>query len=95
VQPDDFGKRPAPEMIFVFESGPGRDKGFHMHGGPEARLQIKREGLGEESDIRSFGGGLKKRCGDDQVAQSPEFDDKKFGFQGVPEPLSLYRGKAG
>jgi hypothetical protein len=42
-----------------------------------------------------FCGCLKKRRGDDQVAQSPEFDDKKFGFQGVPEPEPLYRGKTG
>lgn len=81
-QPDHFQKRPMPEVIFVFESGPWRDKSLDAHVRPEARLQVSRERLGEQRDVEFFSGGAQERRGDDEVAESPQFDDEQFGFQG-------------
>jgi len=80
-QSGHFQKRPVPDVIFVFEGGPRRDKGFHAHARPEARLQINGEGLGEKRDVEFFDSGAEERCGDDEVAQSPQFNDEQFGFQ--------------
>ena len=71
-----FQQRPAPKLVFVFESRPRRGERDNFHARPETRLQIKREGLGQQRHLKVFRRGAQKWRGDDEVAQPPQFDDE-------------------
>lgn len=71
-----FDPGPGIQVVFAIEGGPGRVEGNDFDCGPEARLQIRGIGFGEEGDVELLGGLAEERCGNGQIAHAPEFDDE-------------------
>ena len=72
--------RPAPEMVFTMERRPRGGEGNGVHFRPEARTQFLGEGFGQQGDGEFFRCGPEKGRGDDQIAETPKFENEQFGF---------------
>jgi len=60
----------------VFEGRPRRGERDNFHTRPETGLQTKREGFGQQRDIKPFRDRAQKWRGDDEIPQPPQFDDE-------------------
>ena len=81
AQTGRFQQRPAPELVFVFEGRPRRGERDHFHTRPETGLQIERVGFAQQCDVKPFRHRAQKWRGDDEIPQSPQFNDEQFWFQ--------------
>lgn len=74
---------PGPKPVFVtdIESRPGRIEWKDLCVPPEPLSQFLGIRFGKHRDFESLRRGPNKRRGNDQVTQSPEFDDEQFWFQ--------------
>src|SRR5688572_9490543 len=75
-QAEHLRPRPAPESVFSLERSPRRDKRNDLDFGPKPGLKVLGIGFGDERDCKFLRGCTQEGCGDDEIAQAPEFDDE-------------------
>jgi hypothetical protein len=79
-QIQDFPPRPGKEAILVFKGSPRRDERGYLDISPETGLQVFGVGLGQKSDGVFLARRLQEWGGDEQIAETPQFDYQKLWF---------------
>ena len=72
-----FCPRPVPQFVFALKCSPRRDEWNDFHLWPKSRLQVLCKWFGDERDGVFLARGAQEWRGDDEIAESPKFDDEQ------------------